>query len=173
MHCIFQFILCKIPVLDLWQSSPDCILADRAQCPSWSFIRYVEKDFCFLISRSFFSSKEASLTWVLYDDTQFQECNPETNTEWLHTWQIKWRSQQLITKKKSTQKQPVGTTQPRIRDEALPRHPEWQPLSLFQCLVPRELSSLLCQHLQSNKCTCALWIRSCQKKMLRLHLRII
>lgn len=50
VHCIFQFILCKFPVLDLGQPSPYCILADKAKCPSWSFIQYIEKDFGFLIN---------------------------------------------------------------------------------------------------------------------------
>lgn len=49
VHCIFWFVLWKIPVLDSWQPSPDCILADRAKCPGWSFILYIEKNFGFLI----------------------------------------------------------------------------------------------------------------------------
>lgn len=142
VHCIFWLILCKIPVLDFWQPSQDCMLAGRAKCPSWTFIQHIEKDFGFLIKIFLlFQGSMFGLGALLWHSVPRVQ---PWDKYWMTAYVVnkakvsagdnnkKPNHQTFCTSQESTQKHPVGTTEPRIRDEVLPRPPRLQPLSLFQ-----------------------------------------
>lgn len=182
VHCIFQFTPCKIPVLDLWQPSPYCILAERAKCPSCSFLQYIEKDFGFLIN-----------TFLLFQGSIFGLgallWHPVSRVEpWDKYWMSMYKANKVNVSRDDNWKKPTTNsnilhftgehTEISSRSYSA-KNKGWgasktpQITTFVAVLGPERAEQLLWQHLQSNKYTCALWVRSFQMKMLTPHLRII
>lgn len=137
------------------------------------FIQYVEKDFGFLINifllfqgsilglgALLWHSVPRGQPWDKYWITAYManKVNISAGDNWKKTPNLHFTGKHTDTSSRncSTKSKGWGAS----------KTPQMSTFVLFQCLVPRELSSLPCQHLQSNKCTCALWVRSFQKKML-------